>query len=53
MSKTIHDDKWFTVKILTEQKDEIEKILKTTNDFLSMPEFVRVAINEKLRSANK
>ena len=53
MSKTIHDDKWFTVKILTEQKDEIDKVIERTNDFLSMPEFVRVAINEKLKRVLK
>jgi len=49
MSKTQTEDKWLTIRILREQNNEIEKLVNKTNDFLSVPEFIRVAINRELK----
>jgi len=49
MSKTQTEDKWLTVRILREQNDQIEKVVNKTNDYLSIPEFIRVAINKELK----
>ncbi len=49
MQKSDIDDRWITIKILREQHARISKVVKITNDYLSEPEFIRVAINKELK----
>jgi hypothetical protein len=50
MSKTEVTSPWITVKILREQHDRIEKVVKKQPEqFLTVPEFIRVAISNMLK----
>ena len=51
LQKSERDD-WITIKILTKQYQGIGKKIKNNTKYLSVPEFVRVAIDEKLERDN-
>ena len=46
-------DKWITIKVLTEQYDEVATVTNQNQDFISIPEFYRVAASKLLRSLKK
>lgn len=50
MQKTVIEEpkKWETIKILTAQKESIEKIISDTGLFSSVPDFTAKAINDLL-----
>jgi len=42
------ENKWATIKILTSQKIEIEKLNEKTRNFVNVPNFVGFAIRKEL-----
>ena len=50
MSKLVTEEpkKWETIKILTAQKEQIEKVIAETGLFSSVPDFTAKAINDLL-----
>ena len=44
---------WITIKVLTEQYEEIEKLIPKNHDYISVPEFYRVAANKELKRLKK
>ena len=50
MQKAVVEEpkKWETIKILTAQKEQIEKVIADTGLFSSVPDFTAKAINDLL-----